>query len=142
VRSALQEVIDQYEKEYLKKILGSSLYEALIEGLKPPHPDAKWTNLKNQIVDHTLKISAIANYCFFFWLKLKTQDSSGIGVVGSETIDNQKIVSPVEKMVENWNESVKLAKSVWSYLDSNYETYPELKWDEVEEIKFINRFGL
>lgn len=142
VRSALQETIDIYEPDYLKKILGKTLMESLITGLQQPTPENKWINLRSKLVDTQTKVSAIANYCFFFWLKLRTQDVSGIGVTGSETIDNQKILSPVEKMIENWNESVKLAKSVWEYLDENEASYPELKWDEIQEIKYMNRFGL
>ncbi|HEY5588413.1 MAG TPA: hypothetical protein VIK86_05590 [Candidatus Paceibacterota bacterium] len=65
IDSNIDSFIAIYEPEFLTTLLGSVLYAEFIAGLAVVPIDAKWTNLKNQLLNTTLKTSPIANYVYF-----------------------------------------------------------------------------
>jgi hypothetical protein len=137
----VENFIDQYESEYLACVLGLSLYRAFVTGTEGSGvPAERWANLLNG-GDFTYKsclynwpgfapsapaqkISPIANYVFFKYVSNKTTDFTLVGEVASTT-DNNRNVSPVDRLTEVWNRMVDLNKLLYQYLKANKSVYPE-----------------
>lgn len=140
VREDLQLLINKYEKEYLKMILGLGLYKAFIAGIDPiSGADQKWLNIL-QGVDYThngrdyewigfensQKESPIANYVYYKYTAKEVELTTGIGQVKPKA-ENAVIASAVPKMVRAWNEMVDWQRGLIRYLNENKSVYPEWK---------------
>lgn len=113
--SDMSEFITQYEKEILISLLGYALYKdylanasdtrwvRLIDGheytedYKGLTATVKWEGLVN-----TAKISFIAYYIYFQWMKFHATDTTSVGESIIEK-ENASGFSPVRKMVSAWN---------------------------------------
>ncbi len=74
----------------------------------------------------TIKVSPIANYVFYHYVENKTTDFTLTGEVQSST-DNNRTVSPVERLVDTWNRMVDMNLSLRNFLQANKAIYPEYK---------------
>lgn len=64
----LTAIITRREPEILKVLLGTDLYAEFIAGLAVlPTPDAKWTNLKVQLVNTSLKTSVYTGMMYYYF---------------------------------------------------------------------------
>ncbi len=119
-REDLTPYITQYEKEVLINLLGYPLYKDFIAN---PGND-RWVNLiigKEYEVDYlsgtttvkwnglvnTEKLSFIAYYIYYFYMKFHVSNTSRTGESISEK-ENAKSISPSDKMVPAWNNYVEL----------------------------------
>ena len=125
----LESYIDEYVPQLLRSVLGVELF-ADFEANQPLEP--KWANLLNGVeygdgfkwlgllkVNGISKRSLLANYVFFFWLKDKISQNTGLGAKVSG-VENTNSVSSVNKLVEVWNEFVNEYGGTCSYFPDVY----------------------
>jgi hypothetical protein len=127
-----------FEPEYLTALLGETLYSQFLAGLVPATPDAKWTALKNKLLNSTSKQSQIANYVYVKYLmKHKTYETGtgeGEGAKGS---------SPTNRICLVWNDMVKSAENMYGWLNDNITDYSSFDPDLTAEIwTRVNPFDL
>lgn len=130
----LQSIIDKYEVEYLKTILGYSAYVSFINGLEDgdindalndgaTYVDSdgitqKWEGFS------VIGKSPIAAYIFFKYLELNSQTTTGVGQVQSVT-ENASRFTPIYRMVDAWNDMVAMNKHLHAYLYANRADFPD-----------------
>ena len=124
--SLLSGFITKYEARYLKELMGETMYNEFIAGLKEDPISDKWINLKNKIVFADTKESPIANYVYFFYQKNLTTTTSGIGETRNSS-ENSDRASAYKKMVDSWNEMVKWNYDVVKFINDNIADYPDYK---------------
>ena len=142
IASKLQLAINKYEPEYLKFILGKTLYEEYILGLLDTVVLQKWIDLSLQLKEAT------AYYVYFKFYEKEGTKSSSIGEVVSLT-ENSIRVSQDARLVTIWNEMVVKSRysRVWIIKSINNYNYQN---DDFYEngfyfsflMSYKNRFGL
>lgn len=140
LQTQLQRYINRWEPEYLKMVLGETLYNEAIAGLAVVPVDAKWTALKAKFVDATNKLSPIADYIYrklvqkkkIFWI----QTGEGEGTVQFTR----------ESLSSSWNDMVYATVDIVEWLEDNSITYPNYLLNDCEDLeKYIvldNEFGI
>ena len=140
LQTQVQRFINHYEPEYLKFVLGETLYNECIAGLTVVTPDAKWTALKAKFVDSTNKLSPIANYVYrklaqktkIFWIQTGE---------GENTVQYTR-----EGLADSWNDMVYQTAEIVEWLEDNSATYPNYLLNDCEDLeKYIvldNEFGI
>jgi hypothetical protein len=116
-------------------MLGAVLYADLMTGLNvtsPAVPAAKWTNLKNALVNSTTKRSPIANYIYFFYCKNKLNTG-----IPSES----PAFFTLNKGMTAWNEMVLLNETFASWWSSNSNYYSEYLTDDCQNKEFDELFS-
>lgn len=116
---AINQAIEQYEKEVLLKLLGYSLFKAmnadldgsgnpqeqrfvdLVDGSEFQHTDGFAQTLKWEGFRNDQKLSLCADYVFYEYIKRTAQKISGVGNVDIKAENAQK-VSPVQKLSSAW----------------------------------------
>jgi len=157
----LSTIITRYEKEVLQQLLGYELWKALDDDLVSGVPQTqrfidlvdgkeytvgsstiKWNGLQN-----TDKISLIAYYTFYWYLRNHTTNTSTLGEVGSN-MENAIVVSPAQRLSGAWHRlrelygfaaQNSLIPSAYNFLQEYESTYSE--W-EFTEIGTVNSFDL
>jgi len=125
-RVELNAMIDIYEPELMYIVFGKPLYDAMITGLAQTNPLAKWTTLRDKLIDSTTLRSPIANYVYFkIWQQTqKISTKSGDKVVS----DIGLVASPdMNKAVAINNTMVDLLSTFEQWFDDNTAAYTE--WD-------------
>jgi hypothetical protein len=147
----------RYEPEFLKKVFGYTLYKLIaaygeaseqrikdiVEG-KEFEEDIytyKWNGLKN-----TDKISPIAYYVYYMYME---KHASHTTTQGEKVIknENSESVSPINKMINAWQNMVQLVgnvndyriDSLYYFMSRNIDTYTEWQFEGFEN---INLFGI
>jgi hypothetical protein len=134
--------IAKYEEEFLKTVLGYSLWKEYTDGIVvTPTPLAKWTELRDGkeytigdksykypgFRDATLKQSPIANYVYYWW---RRDDQN------AKSDDSEKQVAYYEQrgraMARAWNEMSRWVTDIIFFLNNNVDTY--LSWENVNWI--------
>lgn len=128
--------INNYQNEYLLKVLGYSLFKDYETGLAiTPTIPQKWLDLKNG-VDYNVtingnevktrwngfsndeKISPIANYVYYHWLAknyAKLQEN-GVSIAVKENATNY---TNIFKNVDAWNGYIRLTGNIRKYVNRN-----------------------
>ena len=117
VYSNLSYFIGKYESIYLKKLLGTTLYNNLIAGLAATTPVQQWIDLKNQIVDSTNKVSGIANFVWIKYTENQVGEFAGTGHQLSIS-ENSQPLSIIDKRVRAWNEMVYYNRAVYDFISN------------------------
>lgn len=132
--STANKYIALYEPEYLKGVLGQSLYAAylatptaqrfldILNGKTYTYNDTEyiWQGLVNTM----MKISPIANYVFFYYVRDNATSMTTVGNT-SNTTENSTRVSPTDKLVFAWQGMAEVNISLYHFLSRNADTYPE-----------------
>jgi len=113
----IQGAINQYEPEFYKLLLGDTLYGEVTAD--PPTKDAAiLTATKRQA----------AQYVYWFYRTITFSQTTQVGEVQSAS-ENSVLISPIEKMVFNWNEMVKANRFLVDHWDvSTYGEYYNHSW--------------
>lgn len=120
--------INKYEVAFLTSLLGATLYEEMLVGLAVmPTPDAKWTTLRDKLLNNTTKVSPIANYVWYWIKRRAVSQATGMGEVKPEG-ENGVIVSPVMQMTRAWNEMVELNISFYEWFNTQLDVYGALPY--------------
>lgn len=156
--SNLDNLIIRYEKELLIKILGYDLYKLVVVYNASTSPQRikdivegkeyqisgytyKWNGLIN-----TEKVSLIAYYVYYHWLKQTQNTSSTTGRTANDH-EHAQTVTNAYAMGAAWTELIKLLygidhnqrlSSLHYFLSENYETYPEWNYEYVGNVNALN----
>lgn len=150
----LQDFIDKKEAEYLKKVLGLSLYNAFIAGLETSGTvDQIWTDLRdgaeytyNDIEYEYYGVKELLKPVIYSeWLDYNYRKLSNGGMIVTTAQQNSTAVNPIDEIVFGWNEFVKQVggscyydwgfnNTFRGFMDVNGEDYPE--WDEEKAYVF------
>lgn len=124
VSDKVQLFIDEYEPEFLKKLLQNNLYNAFIDGLSQDPIEQRWIDLKETVTP------MIACYVYYWYMRNSKTQTMGIGEVriNPELSTN---INPSEKMAFIWNKMVDkviefiktLDKTVYPEYNNNYGCY-------------------
>lgn len=114
--------IKKYQKQFLKLMLGKSLYAAFDAGLAVGSPDQKWLDMKAQLVDEDDLTSPIAQYVYYWYQQDNTTQTVGIGQMKPESL-NGYIVANTAKNVKAWNDMVKVNRAFSQWLYDHSEDY-------------------
>lgn len=139
--------IDKYESEYLKLLLGKTLYASFVAGLVPVPVDPptdpatfepiaqKWIDLQNQllVISGTSKVSPIANFVYFYFIRRATYSNTGAGMT-QPAYENATVIDSKIETSRAWNEMNKLSFEVYKFLKENVATYGPLPYD----LRFLN----
>jgi hypothetical protein len=145
VASQVDYFIEKYEREFLQKALGYSLYKSFTDGLLQDPVLPKWTQLLegveytslngrvnywNGLVSQPLSVinkkSPIAGYVYYWFMRNNFTQTAAMGEVKG-TAENAINVSPGMKMEKAWNDVVKSVHAMRDFLRSNHDTY---NWDD------------
>lgn len=136
IKNAISSFIEKYEPEYLNRLLGDKLCSDFLKS----HEERvyKWDELETILVTgDSFKCSPIANYVYFFMLRSFQADATINGVKADH--DEGSLISPQQKMIEAWNDMVKMNKKVVKWLENANLKDWELDYALLET---INRFGI
>ena len=127
-----------------------------------------FTSRKNEIVPSgTVQKSALTGFIYYEYMKSLATQATGIGIVKSNS-ENSSMVSPVKKVVEAYNNSVRQIHILWELLQADQQAgspvYPEFipsqvigynygvyynwfYWNwyfgpELYSFRFVNTFGI
>lgn len=147
--NSFQDYIDKYERHYLIRLLGVSLYNSFIADLDaqgvPQDPnylafynsfvdEANGCNCESQGMKEMLKA-----FIYFHWardanVRLTTTGAKRSKGENSENLDNSAL-----DMTTRYNEGVNSFECIQRFLCMDSETYPSYKgWaNEVEKVLFI-----
>lgn len=138
-RDTVDEFIEIYETEYLKKILGYDLWKAFTDGIDGSGPhDQRWEDLlagkdydfqghNKNWPGFEAKPSPIGQYVYYQYMENGAAINTLVGTA-TQAVDNNNKVSPFEKMVSAWNDMVELNILLWNFLYANRTVYPEWKY--------------
>jgi hypothetical protein len=150
--------IKKYEPELLQEILGYELYR----DYKASAPIAvPYTYLQNgkEYTDRTgrlvkwqglrqtspVKKSLVANYVYYQWLRDQDTQNTTIGVAQAKS-ENAARVSPIDKMVNAWNEMSAWIKDLICFLEQHPDDFPQFRrvdrWYILGRYRPQNRFGI
>ena len=135
VQELLQEFIDTFEPDYIKKLLGVELSELFTAGISEAIPDTKWTTLKTKIKDKAI------NFIYFYWLRENSSFQTAQGEA-QPTAENVMMVTSVMRQVRFLNEIITWIEDDFSeWMEQNGTDYPEYD-DTYYSWKPINEFGI
>lgn len=127
----IQGAIDIYEPEFYKLLLGDTVYSAVTAD-PPTMPDAILIANKK----------SAAQYVYWYIRTKGFSQTTGTGEVQSAN-ENSTLISPIEKMVFNWNEMVKANRYLVEHWDVDvYGEYYDNKYWCNEIFQIQNVFGL
>ena len=137
LQAAVTRYITQYEKKFLRRLLGDDLYDAMIANTAPT---PRWVTLKAQLVNSTDKISPIANYVWYYYQK---QNQVVITQSGDKKTSEANMSALINggKYMEVWNQMVSDAEDFYDWLEDNAATYPEWEGDAFD-FETINGFDI
>ncbi len=138
----LNQFIVKYEPEYLRALLGTTLYDEFTAGLAVVPVADKWTALKNKLVDTSNKLSCIVPYVWNRYWTAEETKSSSLGQLLSKA-ENAQVVSSNIKLVRSWNDAMNQASVIYDWLveAEQYATYPSQDTDE-DFFYLTNYFGI
>ncbi len=130
--------IDKYEKRFLVSLLGRCCADEFYKEIEKGELSGKWLDLKNKLVDETLKISPIANYVYYWYRRNDVSITTGIGEMETDS-DNSVRVSSALKMCRAWNEMVEwvIDTRVWMKSSGNFN-YLNIDVNLLERINTLN----
>lgn len=156
-RNIIQNFIDIYEPEFLKKALCLDLWKAYTDGIEGSgEPEQKWQDLTkgklfllnsryvewNGFKPDEGKKSPIANYVWYKYMEDKYKTNSLVGMVKSVT-DNAVPSDYVKPMIDVWNEMISMMQGLKTFLDNNHNVYPEWQYCSCCELyKTNNLLGI
>ena len=129
IAAEIQGYIDTYEEDFLRGLLGDTLYEYLVA-----HPsEARIVTLIAHLLNETTKQSPIANYV---WFKYQQQNQI-ITTNGGDKQTSQSELLPASNYALAsgvWNAMVTKNWYIYEWLQTNIATYPE--WTVENEYLF------
>ena len=129
----VQLLIDKYEPEYLKYLMGETLFTAYYADMQEYTQQDRFHALLKILVDNITLKSPIANYVFgkYFeieFYKFPVEQMKGI---------NQRHITV-------WNDAISTSIKVVKFINDNIADYPEFVSSEINENMFVsmNKFGI
>jgi hypothetical protein len=146
--------IEDYEPEYLKKVLGYELWKAFSEGIEGSgEPDQRWQDLlEGKEFTYCGKLmkwdgfenrpSPISQYVYYQFIEAEAETTTLVGQASNKT-ENAYRVNPTTKLVQSWNDMVEANLMLWKFLRTNAADYPEWSISYSNEVyRYINEHSL
>jgi hypothetical protein len=134
VAARVQWFIDEYEPEYLKKLLGKELARLFQEEYVKENHDAKWDKLADAIK------KMIARYVYYHYHRKSETVTTGVGEEIAQA-ENAIRTTIFPKAVDAWNEMVEKNLEFCQNIDR--AAYPEYAGYVMSDIYlFRNTFGI
>lgn len=132
-------LIDLYEKDYLIKLLGEDLYDQFVTDLGTS--EAWATGLRDELRDTTLRVSPIAYYMYYFWLR---ESATYVTSGGQAEPKNKNSLnsSPNLRMVEAYNRMVRMTVKLLDYIRDEQSEWPETVQMDASFLRPINTFNI
>lgn len=133
IAGRIESYINQYEPEYLSKLLGEKLYNDFLSN----EDSEQWEDFKKLIVKDNgcFKTSPIANYVYFFLVR---DSQSKATVNGVKSDGDENLVSAGAKLVSAWNNMVFENRKIYMWLCNEFHNVPT----EPELLETINSLGV
>jgi hypothetical protein len=157
VLDRLNGFIEQYEIEFLHKVLGYPLADQFIAGYAAVPPAQKWVNLAtgttytlngktikwNGLLMTTPKRSPIANYIYYWYSRDAHTKTSTMGETKAK-VENSEPITPAWKMVAAWAKMQLWINDLFNFLEAHKDTYgfTRTKYDIQCEFGNINEFNI
>ena len=137
----LKSLISQYELDFYRKILGYDNAKKFVEYIESGEGEEKWDNLKNMLVEQVgdRKVSPIAYYVFFFYLRKNQTQATPIGNIDESS--SNKVTPCNIKMISAWNQMAYLNRYLSDFLYNNQDDYGGYFFDE-HLLEFMNQMGI
>lgn len=124
LNTSIEEFLDEYEYEFLVKLLGKEFADYFIE-----HKD-EFAALKPLLLDEKRKLSPIANYVYVMWA---TNNQSQTTLSGGEIVGKTDYSSSVSEPIKQrraWNKMVDMVYIISAHLYHNRSLYLDYLGDE------------
>ena len=138
IQDELQHFINIHEVRFVDRLIGKTLRKALYSGLAETTPDARWTELRDKLIDSSAKLSPIAYYVSHHW-----HDSHQMidTVTGSMLPDNNNVnFAKVEDRWDAMRDAVLDFIEWWN--DGGYADYPEFDAGETMWIVLLQSVNI
>lgn len=128
--------IAKYETQFLKLLLGDSLYAEFVAGLLVDPVETQWADLRDGasyvyddrtylysgLRDATAKRSPIADYVYYHYLRDAATQSTGIGEVKTKG-ENSTATNSMQKQVRAWNDMAVWVRESAIYLNGVFNEW-------------------
>lgn len=129
--------IEKYDPEYLRLVLGETLYMAFISGLAiTPTIPAQWVALRNVLVDSTNKLSYIAGYVYFFHERTRFSFNTSQGQAKAKAQNADNVINTFP-MRQAYNDSMDYGLTVREWIVTNIADYPEYTVSELKDLNHL-----
>jgi hypothetical protein len=119
----LEEFVEEYQPGYLKDVLGMSLYNAFMQGLRAPEPLQIWLDLREAITHETTdKQSPVAYHVYPFVMEAATTKTTSTG----EKVAHASSTTPASHDYRVQRASVQLQRltgELQRWIDERWEVY-------------------
>jgi hypothetical protein len=146
VATTVNRYIAKYETEYLKKVLGHTLfaqYNAGIIANTPAYLELRnggtYTDLHGDTVIYEGLKEAIVNYIYFHYIRDTVTFTTG---GGEKKTDPPRAVSSLDKQVRAWNRMTVLSKAARCFIYAKQSVYNVTSWQINDIFRPINTLGL
>lgn len=135
VQDAIKAYIARYQSDYLDKIVGEQVAEAISEHLRRGEEDAGYCNERMEVLCSRLRLP-FAHYVYY---KMVGDVNQTMTVTGLMKLKSANENQPVRnRMVKVWNDMVDLHKKFLKWADtSSFEVFYQS-----EMVTYINQFNL
>jgi hypothetical protein len=150
VQETVNDLILDYETEFLRLMLGTDLYDLYSVEIVKTTPDQKWTDLQDKIYNETTWRSPAAHYIFFKYLERQRSMLSGMGEVQATT-ENSTSAPMNHRMIRTWNRMSDMVEDIWEWIedqgtDYDFSRYDTYTWDHNSRshspFEKINQWGI
>lgn len=128
--------IATYEPEYLKSVLGETLYNAFIAGLAVVPIASRWAALRDKLRNATAKTSMISGFVFYQHECSRLSFNSGMGQAQPKAQNSELVINskPARKA---YNLSMDEGDTLRTWIYSEASTYPEFTVSELPELDHL-----
>lgn len=148
VADELQLFIEDYEPQFLLKLMGRTLYDAFYEGMRGEDPDQRWIKLSRgasftfdpglsgyggggctQQVEFYGLLSEgfsnpIASYVFYWWERFHQVATGGLGKSVQQVVNGVR-TNDAHAISAIWNQMGTVILAFYLFIDMNRADYPE-----------------
>lgn len=141
VQENVQLFIARYEPKFLAVLLGNKTYLSLVAALEEPVLAEPWKSLVEGktyeddkgstfiwpgLANPGTKVSAIANYVYYWYARSEASWATGSGEVVPD-VENGTRNSPADKQVQIWADMVRLNYQCLHFLQTHKDEFPDWK---------------
>ena len=119
IDALIQLAIDEYEPTMLTDLLGAELYADFIAGLAQDPVLPKWTALQAKV------FKSILCYVYYMYMRDNATSTTGNGETNAKTA-NAEQTTPIDKMMDRWNEGVKGNYATVKFVNDTPDDYPHI----------------
>lgn len=134
--AVLNNYIERYENNYLEDMLGYEMKSQFLSEISSDPTSGIWFDLWKGATfqyggkqykwigfSNLEKLSPIAYYIYYWYMRNQNSQTTGVGEVGSN-VPNNGVANESIKLMTAWNEMVRLNNTLYDFLYVNLSDYP------------------